>query len=126
MVDGEFNNLGIHFEPARLRNSVARKLAAQIQPEQSLAHNADSLTTPTEAEQQRTMKDLFMSPSLYHAVNAVIGYAGTTHMSSAVAELDTTMAFPRKVICLAATLVSLVRLASAPYSCNIFSIPCSS
>lgn len=89
-----------------------------IHPEYSVNYHADTLTTPSDYERDRNMRDLFLSSALFRVISFIIGYAGKTNLAIAMGQLGSEATVPRKLVPFAAFLVSRLSLACISYSCS--------
>lgn len=92
-------------------------IATKMDPPYSDKYNADSLTVPTDAERQRTMRDVFLSTPLFQVISTIINSAGKTNMAIAMAQLGSEVTVTRRLIPFAALMVSRLSLVCISYSC---------
>lgn len=88
-----------------------------MDPPYSVDYNADTLTVPTDAQREKVMRDVFLSPALFQVVGCVIGSAGKTNMAIAMAQVGLKVKVAKKLIPFAAFLVSRLSLVCISYSC---------
>ncbi len=88
---GEFSTSGTDPaespDVAKRRQHAAIEIVSKLDPDSSVHINADTLRPPTADDITKAMNDLFLSPSLFAVVNAVIGYAGKTDMTIALRQV---------------------------------------
>lgn len=116
LLPGEFDALGVHSEVPTARQKLAQQIVNVLDLDYNVNYNADSLNVPTQAECDKAKRDLFLSASLYHVVNTVIGHAGSTNLAVAMGQLNVNVEVPPKFVAFAAMMVNLFSPASIPYS----------